>query len=345
MLDYTKVEPDYTRLMNKHFTPGRAGRKIKYIVRHHNAGISNTDATWNTWQSREASAHYQIETTGRVGQLVNDGDTAWANGNSTANQESITIEHSNVAGPNEDWPISDATIEGGAKWAAALCWFYKLGRPEFGVNIRDHKEFYATSCPYHLAKGEKYHDEWMRISQEHYDRMSGKAVAPVINEIDSEANRAKDWLGNRITVGELHTPDGLGRYAQFEHGYVYFHPEVRSDRQSGSRAFAVPMFIFETWSGHGWEAGPLGYPNERHIVIDGIGEIQSFQGGSIYRKYGTGGFYVTGLILERFAASGYETENGWPTTNERDHDGGRVQSFENLDMVYHPGSVARIPLT
>lgn len=342
MPDYFTVEPDYTRLMNKHFTSGRGGRKIKYIVRHHNAGISTTDATWNTWQTRQASAHYQIETNGRVGQLVYDGDTAWANGNQTANQESITIEHSNIAGASQDWPISDATIESGAKWVAALCWFYELGRPEFGVNVRDHRNFYATSCPHRLAFGGDYHDRYMRIAQEHYDWMSGAATVPAINEIDAEAQRAKLWIGNRITDGELTAPDGKGKYAQFEYGYIYFHPEVCSDRQSGSRAFAIPIHVFETWSGLDWEAGVLGYPTERHTVIDGVGDIQAFQGGVLYRKYGQGGFYITGLIWDRFASNGFEVENGWPTSNERDHDGGRIQSFEKTDMVYHPNAVVRI---
>lgn len=205
MADYATVTADYTRLMNKHFTPGRGGRKIRYIVRHHNAGISTTDQTWNTWQSREASAHYQIETSGRVGQLVNDSDTAWSNGDQAANQESITIEHSNTAGAAQDWPISDATIESGAKWAAALCLFYKLGRPQHGVNIRDHREFYGTSCPYHLAKGGKYHDRWMRIAQEHYDLLSGATKPKTIGEIVSEGlNEIVDAMdGTKHKVKDL----------------------------------------------------------------------------------------------------------------------------------------------
>lgn len=171
MVDYFKVEPDVVRLMNKHFTPGRAGQKIQFIVRHHNAGITTTEQTWQTWQSRQASAHYQVEVSGRVGQLVWDRDTAWANANSLANARGIAIEHSNNGGAAQDWPIADATIEAGAKWAAALCHFYKLGRPQFGKNIRDHKEFSATACPYHLAFGGKYHNRWMNIAQEHYDWM------------------------------------------------------------------------------------------------------------------------------------------------------------------------------
>lgn len=206
MVDYFKVQPDYTRLMQKHFTPGRGGRKIRYVVRHHNAGVSNTDQTWNTWQTRQASAHYQIEVNGRVGQLVYDRDTAWANGNSSANAESITIEHSNSGGAGSDWPISDATIDSGAKWAAALCWFYKLGRPEFGKNIRDHRDFYATACPYHLASGGKYHARYMRIAQAHYDWMvkGGNTTTPTggltvsdINKIMQSLGRIEDQLGGK----------------------------------------------------------------------------------------------------------------------------------------------------
>ncbi|NKV28197.1 N-acetylmuramoyl-L-alanine amidase [Rhodococcus hoagii] len=220
MPDYATVTADYTRLMGKHFTPGRGGRKIRYIVRHHNAGISTTDDTWQTWQARQASAHYQIEVSGRVGQLVNDWDTAWANGNQAANQDSITIEHSNNGGAAQDWPISDATIEAGAKWAAALCLFYKLGRPQHGVNIRDHRDFYGTACPYHLAKGGKYHDRWMRIAQEHYDALSGATkpktpggpvTLPVDRDIRAQLTGSPndneypgfEFLGGRTTADAL----------------------------------------------------------------------------------------------------------------------------------------------
>lgn len=182
MKSWENVEPDVYRLMNKHFTPGRGGRSIRYIVRHHTAGILTTDQVWNVWQSREASAHYIVEPSGRVGQLVNDWDTAWANGNSTANAESITIEHSNSAGAGQDWPISDATIEEGAHLAAALCRAYNLGRPEFGKNIKDHREFYGTSCPYHLARGGRYHQRYMDRAQYWYDHMANPTPTPIPEE-------------------------------------------------------------------------------------------------------------------------------------------------------------------
>ncbi|MDK6808370.1 peptidoglycan recognition family protein [Corynebacterium aurimucosum] len=165
------VEPDVYRLLNKHFTPGRGGQQIKYIVRHHNAGILTIDGCWQVWQDRPASAHYQVENSGRIGQLVNDSDTAWHAANQLRNQQSIGIEHANSGGADQDWPISDTVIKQGARLAAALCRYYNLGRPEYGKNIRDHKETGQTSCPYHLAYGGKYHQAWMDEAQRFYDEL------------------------------------------------------------------------------------------------------------------------------------------------------------------------------
>ncbi|MDN6566778.1 MAG: DUF1906 domain-containing protein [Actinomyces sp.] len=55
---------DQTLWLNRHYTPGRVFngvvRKVKYIVRHHNAGMLTTQGCWDVWQNREASAHYQV---------------------------------------------------------------------------------------------------------------------------------------------------------------------------------------------------------------------------------------------------------------------------------------------
>lgn len=171
-MDWKNVEPDVYRLINKHYTPGRGGQQIKYIVRHHNAGILTIDGCWQVWQDRPASAHYQVENSGRIGQLVNDSDTAWHAANQLRNQQSIGIEHANCGGANQDWPISDTVIKQGARLAAALCRYYNLGRPEYGKNIRDHKETGQTSCPYHLAAGGKYHQAWMDEAQRFYDELT-----------------------------------------------------------------------------------------------------------------------------------------------------------------------------
>lgn len=179
MKNWDTLEPDLYQLMNVHYTPGRGGHSIRFIVRHHNAGVNlTTESCWQLWQRREASCHYQVEASGRIGQLVNDWDTAWHAADLLRNQESIGIEHANIGGPEADWPISTATIDAGAHLAAALCTAYNLGRPEFGHNIRDHKETGQTACPYHLAAGGKYHQQWMDRATYWYDRMTHPDSTP-----------------------------------------------------------------------------------------------------------------------------------------------------------------------
>lgn len=186
MKNWDTVDADVVKLMNKHYTPGRGGKRIKYIVRHHNAGILTVDQIWQVWQTRQASAHYQVEISGRIGQLVWDRDTAWHAADTTRNQESIGIEHANSADGRHVLPITDATIDNGAHLAAALCHVHKLGRPVFGKNIRDHKETGQTACPYHLAgPSGKYHKRWMDRAVYWYDKMAGKATTPTTPKGDS----------------------------------------------------------------------------------------------------------------------------------------------------------------
>lgn len=177
MKNWRTLEPDKYRLMNKNFTPGRGGHRIKKIVRHHNAGILTTEGCWQVWQDRPASAHYQVEVSGTIGQLVNDWDTAWHAANATVNAESIGIEHANSGGARDDWPISEATVREGGRLAGALCYAYGLGRPEYGVNVFDHRDFHGTSCPHHLAHGGRYDRAWFEAAQAMYNQLTHD-VAP-----------------------------------------------------------------------------------------------------------------------------------------------------------------------
>ena len=187
MKDWFTVEPDKYALVGSHrYTAGRSGKSIQYVTRHHIMGDMTTERVRDLWNNeREASAHYVVENSGLVGQIVYDGNTAWSNGNAASNLVSVSIEHANNTGRyagndyhDKSWNISETVIREGAKLGAALCWFYKLGRPALGKNIRDHNEFTATGCPVHLKRGGKYSDQWMRIAQEHYDWMVAGGKTP-----------------------------------------------------------------------------------------------------------------------------------------------------------------------
>lgn len=167
-MDWNNCIADKTRLLTKHYNAGRSGASIQYIVVHHNAGVNLTvDDCWNIWQNRQASAHYQVQSDGLIGQLVNDWDTAWHAGDWNANCRSIGIEHANnCAGP---WTISDQALEAGAHLVAALCKLYGLGRPTWLGNVFPHKYFQATQCPGEIAGSQNA--QYMARAQAWYDAM------------------------------------------------------------------------------------------------------------------------------------------------------------------------------
>lgn len=175
MKNWFELEPDKYCLMNKHFSPGRPG-PIEFIVIHHNAGIDlSTEDCYRIWQDREASAHYQVETDGTIGQLVNDWDVAWHAGNANANAASIGIEHANTAGAAASWPISSETIDNGAHLVAALCHAYDLGMPIWESNVFPHSYFSQTSCPYQLSGALR--DRYMAAARDHYFAMATNATS------------------------------------------------------------------------------------------------------------------------------------------------------------------------
>ena len=217
MKDWKTLEPDKYALVGGHrFTKGRA-RKVDRLVIHHNAGVRMTTEDckrlWDT--EREASAHYQVEEDGTIGQLVNDWDTAWHAANADINARSIGIEHANIGGPPR-WQISDATIEEGAHLVAALCHAYGLGHPQWGKNVFGHRDFAPTSCPHQLAPGGEDHDTYMRRAQHWYDQMAKPAVVfiprkePAMSEEIKHLRDLKAQLTGSHDLGKYPGWDQLG---------------------------------------------------------------------------------------------------------------------------------------
>lgn len=148
MRDWVNLVADETHWMGKHYTAGRRGNRVRAVVLHHNAANLSLRGCWETWQTRRASAHYQVDANGRIGQYVRDMDTAWHAG--SANTYTIGIEHAdNRLAP--DWTISEATLDNGAHLVAALCHAYGLGEPRWKVNVFPHQFFMATGCPGAIA--------------------------------------------------------------------------------------------------------------------------------------------------------------------------------------------------
>lgn len=132
--NWDKLEFDET-LLTRHFTR-MGGRKITGVSIHHmivlNRDMNSPDALnacYNIWQDRPASAHYGVDGD-FVRQFVWDGDYAWANANTWANNHLLSIEHANATldapGTNNDYVVDERTFTSGAKLSAYIHNYYEL---------------------------------------------------------------------------------------------------------------------------------------------------------------------------------------------------------------------------
>jgi hypothetical protein len=118
-------------------------RKTK-VTLHHNAGRLSLEGILNVWKTRPASAHFQVDGAGNIGQYVLANEYAWATGSTKGNRDSISIEMANsTLGP--DWKVSGATTYGAARLAGWL--FAKvIGVRPTEDNLVVHSYWSSTSC-------------------------------------------------------------------------------------------------------------------------------------------------------------------------------------------------------
>lgn len=194
-MDWNNLIADKNMIMNKNYTPGRSD-SIRGVVLHHNAGNLTTEGCYSVWQTREASAHYQVEIDGTIGQLVHDKDTAWHAG--SANPWTIGIEHANNS--SVGWTISDATLEAGAHLVAAICKYYGLGRPQWMANVFPHSHFMATGCP--GAIGGSQNAVYMARAQAWYDAMvSGSTPSQTVPSTPTTGSKTIDEIAQEVIAG------------------------------------------------------------------------------------------------------------------------------------------------
>ncbi|WP_341272921.1 hypothetical protein [Blastococcus saxobsidens] len=138
-------------------------------------------------------------------------------------------------------------------------------------------------------------------------------------------NGGLGWPTSRTFCG---LRDG-GCGTHFEGGSVYTSPA------SGTHVLAPD--VVDAWGATGWESGPLGYPVGEEVcelVDDGC--LQRFQRGNVYVSP-TGAFAVSGAILDRWGAHGWENGSlGYPTSAPFCglRDGGCGQHFEGGSIYW-----------
>lgn len=143
-----------TMLVSTH-SKGRAGKKVRCIVVHHEAGNLTASQLKSVFQNRKSSATYGIDVNGNITQYVDESDRPWTTGGSDPDNYSITIEMANSS-TGGTWPVSDATIRACVKLCADICKRYGIPSLYYdgkkGTLLR-HCDFQSTACPGPYFKG------------------------------------------------------------------------------------------------------------------------------------------------------------------------------------------------
>ncbi|MGV9479158.1 N-acetylmuramoyl-L-alanine amidase [Gordonia aichiensis] len=264
-----------------------------------------------------------------VGIAWHAGEGSWPGlPTNNANQCTIGIEAANDG--TSGW--SAAQYNAYVRGCAAI--LNKLGQPS--SHVIGHKEWAAIQGKWDPGgiNMNTFRADVARVQAEL--RGGAPKPVPVVNQIDAQAKVAT-WLGKRSFSGEKPCKDGVGRFADFEHGSIYWHPKTG--------AYAIPKGgLYEAFSARKWEQGELGYPVRVHAVLD-RGGVQAFQGGVLYVLNGGDpkGHVVHGVIGARWAKEGYEKGAlGWPTSDEYADGNGRRQDFEHGSLLWDPSGAVKI---
>lgn len=156
-----------TMLTKINYTKGRSGRKLEKITIHHCASIMSIENLKNLYNSgsRQVSSHYGIGNDGRIGQFVDESNTAWTDGNWNSNCKSVTIETSNCE-TGGNWKVSDKALNSLIKLVADIGKRNNFGKLIKGKNVTWHSMYANTQCPgaYLLSKMDYIIEEANKIN-------------------------------------------------------------------------------------------------------------------------------------------------------------------------------------
>ncbi|MGW4633815.1 glycoside hydrolase domain-containing protein [Nocardia sp. NPDC004415] len=340
-LDRTVTIPQFTEIdrLGPSHSP-RNGVRITNFILHTQEGNGTAEslAAYLNNPANGVSYHYTLRD-GVLVRVVPEELASWSVLSANPFTVNLCFAGSRVAWSRQQWLAIDADLRVAAYIAvrSALRHGYSTAviAPDYRVadGITDHN--YVTEAlgiGSHTDVGPNF--PWDVFAAHVADFAGASPTA-----IDTRA-AASPWLGQRRTDGEIATPDGIGRFAEFDNGYVYWHP--------ATDAHAIPTAIMTKYAELGWEAGPLGYPIAEHTELPdprgtGPGLAQAFQGGIVYRRAGRPAYRVHGAIGARWAASGYENGPlGWPISEEIGHDDGKYQEFEFGRIYWVPEQVVAL---
>lgn len=175
------------------------------VTFHHNGGVgaSHQDVL-NTWKTRAASAHFDVDVNGHIAQYVRYDEYAWGVGNESGNESTISIEMADVSG-DPNWEVAGVTMNEACRLAAWL-FVHVIGAPPSASNIFMHKHWTSTDCPGPFIE-HNFNNIILEV-QKQYDIFRGTVPRPPVDTRKSVAQiatevRRGDWGNGSDRVKSL----------------------------------------------------------------------------------------------------------------------------------------------
>lgn len=144
------------------------------VTFHHNGGRLSLQGCLDVWRTRPASAHFDSDGAGNLGQYAGVNMYAWAIGNTEGNKSSISIEMADAT-MAPDYLIAEATWRSAARLAGWLFWRV-IGVSPTRETVHVHHDWKATACagPYIDRIREQLFQEVLA----QYNAFTGGGVSP-----------------------------------------------------------------------------------------------------------------------------------------------------------------------
>lgn len=200
--------------------------KKKSVTLHHNAGRLSHEGVLKVWQTRPASAHFDVDAKGAVAQYVAVNEYAWAAGSLKGNQESIHIENANAT-LSPGWSVADATWESSARLAGWLHWKVIGTRPTKDT-LLFHSHWSSTACAGPYMK--KIYAKILKAAQTAYDAFKKAPAKPSTPSSSGSSTPGKkkslDEVAKDVIAGKYGTGSERKRKLLSE-GYSYDKVQAR----------------------------------------------------------------------------------------------------------------------
>lgn len=154
--------------------PTHAKFKKTSVTIHHNGGNLTLEGVLQTWVARPASAHFDVDANGNVGQYVEADEYAWAVGDVAGNESTISIEQADATfAPN--WEVGEATWKGASRLAG---WLFAnvVGERPSSSNMFPHQHWSSTDCPGPYVM--RIFPQMIAEAQSWYDHFKGTSPSP-----------------------------------------------------------------------------------------------------------------------------------------------------------------------